>query len=108
MVPNPPDFRWDLAEKGLKYAADPKMKIEFAERTTENLMKRVVPFMKKQATDAAQQQTSTPKPAQAETKQGPDPTEKTGSGFINGGERQSNHPSEIKGFIPEDLPISAF
>ena len=108
MVPNPPDFKWDLAEQGLKYASDPRMKIEFAERTTENLMKRVVPFMKKQAANPPLQQNSTAQPAPKVEKKDPDPTQKVGSGFINGSKRQSNHPSEIRGFIPEGLPITGF
>jgi len=100
MVPNPPNMNWDLVQQGLDNASDPAMQIEFAERTTENIMSRVVPFMKKQAAAQPKPQTSTAKPAETKEKKASDPTEKLASGFINGQRKEDQHPSRITGFIP--------
>ena len=115
MVPNPEGFSWDLAEKGLKYATDPKMQIEFAERTTENLLKHVVPVMKQNIQNRAQQQTSaphppdsTPTPAEDPKKNPVDTGNKVGSGFINGSQFRNHDSGYIRGFIPSYEPIPAY
>ena len=97
MVPDPPGFSWDLTEKGLANATDPQMQIRFAERTTENLLKRVVPLMKKQAQSAQQTPTSAAKATEKPDKTPEDPGTKVTSGLINGGKSQDAHPTEIKG-----------
>ena len=107
-VPNPPNISWDLIQQGLDNASDPRMQVEFAETTTQNLIKRVVPFMQKQQQSVPTQPVSTGQATKKPEKPSPDPTQKQGSGFINGGRRRDLHPTEIRGFIPSFEPLSAF
>ena len=105
LVPNPPNWNWDLTEIGLTNP-DPAYQIRFAMHTTENLMKKVVPYMKQQATD--QHQKSTGSTVLTPPKKAPDPATKVGSGFINGAKVRNHHPTRIKGFIPSLEPILGF
>ena len=107
-VPNAPNIRWDLIQQGLENASDPRMQVEFAETTTQNLIDRVIPFMHQQEDSAAKQQVSTTQPIKKPENTSPDPTKKPGSGFINGAQRRDLHPTEIKGFIPSLQPLRAF
>ena len=105
MVPNPPGLDWKNVEIGLTNN-DPSFQVEFAELTTDKLMKQVVPLMKQQSTD--NQQKSPPSQAPEVKKTTPDVPGKTGSGFINGSVSRYSHPTEIKGFISNLEPIDAY
>ena len=104
-VPNPPGLDWKTIEIGLSNE-DPSFMVDFAEITTDKLMKQVIPVMQQQSTD--QQQKSAPTAAPEPEKKTPDEPTKQGSGFINGDVSTYNHPTEIKGFISSVEPIDAY
>ena len=104
-VPNPPGLDWKTIEIGLSNE-DPSFMVDFAEITTDKLMKQVIPVMQQQSTD--QQQKSAPTVAPEPEKKTPDEPTKQGSGFINGDVSTYNHPTEIKGFISSLEPIDAY
>ncbi len=100
MVPNPPDFDWETIETGLKTAQTPQQQINVSKWLTNQLIKKVMPFVTKKEPSVAKPTESGAAPSKKDGVPPGDAPAGQKSGIINGAKLENQHRSEIEPHNP--------